>query len=84
MKSQSYMTRALRARDPRYATILGKLGYDRADVRPAAPLPMSEARHDSVEEMKALRTEYQKLVGRRAFNGWDADTIRTKVAEAKG
>lgn len=28
MKSQSYMTRALRARDPRFAHILGRLGYE--------------------------------------------------------
>jgi len=27
MKHQSYMNRALKARDPRYARILGKLGY---------------------------------------------------------
>lgn len=27
MKSQSYMTRALQARDPRFARILGRLGY---------------------------------------------------------
>jgi hypothetical protein len=37
MKSQSYMTRALRARDPRFATILGKLGYERSDMSAAEP-----------------------------------------------
>ena len=30
MKHQSYMNRALKARDPRYARILGKLGYSTA------------------------------------------------------
>jgi hypothetical protein len=35
MKSQSYMTRALRARDPRFATILGNLGYERGDLTAA-------------------------------------------------
>lgn len=28
MKHQSYLNRALKARDPRYARIMGKLGYD--------------------------------------------------------
>lgn len=28
MKHQSYLNRALKARDPRYARIFGKLGYD--------------------------------------------------------
>lgn len=37
MKSQSYMTRALRARDPRFANILGKLGYERSDMTAADP-----------------------------------------------
>lgn len=30
MKHQSYMNRALKARDPRFARILGKLGYSTA------------------------------------------------------
>ena len=28
MKHQSYLNRALKARDPRYARVFGKLGYD--------------------------------------------------------
>lgn len=28
MKHQSYLSRALRSRDPRYARLFGKLGYD--------------------------------------------------------
>lgn len=33
MKSDSYMTRALQARDPRFAKVLSRLGYRRADLR---------------------------------------------------
>lgn len=35
------------------------------------------------EDMKALRQEYEKVVGKRAFPGWDADTLRAKMAEAQ-
>ncbi|MEJ5020624.1 hypothetical protein WH297_12900 [Ochrobactrum vermis] len=75
MKSQSYMTRALQAQDPRYATILGKLGkkVTAPDPKPGQP----------VEDMAALRKEYQEIVGKRAFNGWDAATLKAKIAEAK-
>lgn len=39
MKHQSYMNRALKAHDPRYARIFGKLGYDTT----ALPLPDAAA-----------------------------------------
>ncbi len=75
MKSQSYMTRALQAQDPRYATILGKLGNKGTAPAPKARKP--------VDDMAALRKEYQEIVGKRAFNGWDAVTLKAKIAEAK-
>ncbi len=28
----------------------------------------------------ALREEYQRVFGKKAFNGWDADTLREKIA----
>ncbi len=31
-KNSKYMTRALKSRDPRFAKVLGKLGYDRRDM----------------------------------------------------
>lgn len=77
MKKSSYMTRAMQARDPRFATVLGKLGYERADLH------ASESA-SPVLDIKELRAEYQKVVGKRAFNGWDADTITAKIAEARG
>lgn len=46
MKHQSYMNRALKARDPRYARILGKLGYSTAALttetgEPQTPLAIT-------------------------------------------
>lgn len=46
MKHQSYMNRALKARDPRYARILGKLGYSTTALatevgKPQPPLPVT-------------------------------------------
>jgi len=32
MKSDTYMTRALRADDPRYERVLSRLGYGRSDL----------------------------------------------------
>lgn len=29
---------------------------------------------------EALRAEYQRIFGKRPFNGWDADTLREKIA----
>jgi hypothetical protein len=77
MKSLSYMDCALCAQDPRYARILGKLGYGRRDMRARETL-------DPEEELKALREEYQVAVGKRAYHGWDAETLKAKIAEAKG
>ncbi len=78
MRSQSYMTRAMRSRDPRFARILGKLGYERADMTPEEPAPEPE------DELRDLRAEYQRVIGKRAFNGWDAETLRSKIADAQG
>ncbi len=76
MKASNYMNRALKAHDPRFARILGKLGYERADI-----VSTDDAGADDVAQ---LRKEYQEVVGKRAFNGWDAATLKAKIAEAKG
>jgi len=34
-------------------------------------------------DLTALRAEYAAAVGKRPFNGWDADTLRAKINEAK-
>lgn len=56
MKSLSYMTRAMRAKDRRYVKILGKLGYgvatDEPELKPA-PKPKNgkskRRRHDPAD-----------------------------------
>ncbi|HZG65694.1 MAG TPA: hypothetical protein VEZ12_03070 [Herpetosiphonaceae bacterium] len=85
MKSLSYMDRALRARDPRYARILGRLGYGRRDMA-AAPVqePAKPAPAAPEGDLTALRAEYQRVVGKRPYHGWDAETLKAKIAEAKG
>ncbi|MDE4619625.1 hypothetical protein [Sinorhizobium meliloti] len=81
MKSQSYMTRAMSARDPRFATILGKLGYARGDM--VAQKPKAAPATSSDDPLPDLRKRYQDIVGKRAFHGWDAETLQAKIAEAK-
>lgn len=34
------------------------------------------------DELAGLRAEYQRIVGRRPFHGWDAATLREKMAAA--
>lgn len=47
----------------------------------------SDGRKDGSESggdaLKALRAEYHDVVGKRPFAGWDADTLRAKIDEAK-
>lgn len=73
-----YMDRALKAKDPRFARILGKLGYDRRDMMAA-----DEAGGSPADDLAALRAEYQDVVGKKAYHGWSADELRDKIAEAK-
>jgi len=72
MKHQSYFTRALKARDPRFARIFGKMGYATTDLVAAEP----EA--DPLDEVRQL---YTKVVGKKPYHGWDAETLHTKIAE---
>lgn len=71
MKKSTYMDRALRAKDPRFARILSKLGYERSDMQAGK------------DEMAELRAEYEKVVGKRPYMGWDKPTLEKKIAEAK-
>ncbi|HHX91369.1 MAG TPA: hypothetical protein GX700_16710 [Paracoccus sp.] len=73
MKHQSYYNRALRAQDRRYARVFEKLGYGTRDMVSAEP---------EVDDLTALRAEYQDVVGKRAYHGWSADDLRDKIAEA--
>lgn len=60
----------------RHAKILQRLGRGTYTTR--------DMRADREEaELSDLRAEYQEAVGKRAYHGWDADTIRKKIAEAR-
>jgi hypothetical protein len=72
MKSSMYMTRALRARDPRFARVLGKLGH-----APIGPVVDAE---DGEDIMKVLRAGYARLAGKKAYHGWDEARLRAKIA----
>lgn len=95
-----YMDRALRHRDPRYAQLLGKLGYstrhmvaaDDAVTAPAKPHPLEHdgdgrkggAKAGAGHDIKDLREQYQEIIGKRPFPGWDADELRKRIDEALG
>ena len=75
-KSSSYMDRAMRSADPRFARVLGKLGYQRSDMAAKTDAEKED------DELAELRSQYQEAVGKRAYHGWDASTLRDKIAEA--
>ena len=76
MKFDGYYHRALKAADRRYRQAFERMGYGRRDLRAAeAPKP-AEA-----DDMAELRAEYQRVVGKRPYMGWDAATLREKMAE---
>lgn len=66
MPGQDFQTK--NARDTKILTAIGK-----ARVKPV---------EDQSEEISALREEYQDKVGKRAFHGWDAATLREKIEAA--
>ena len=76
MTKSTYMDRAMRSADPRFARVLGKLGYQRTDLVAEAEAAEAE------DELTALRAQYQEVVGKRAYHAWDAETLREKIAEA--
>lgn len=42
---------------------------------------LAPAADEPVDEMTALRAEYFEKLGKRPFNGWDADTLHAKMTE---
>lgn len=75
----------------RYADVLRRLGrgtYTTRDmqaqpvVHPDAHAADPNVTEEALDELAALRAEYQEVVGKRAFHGWDADQLREKIAEA--
>ena len=81
-KSLRYGTRRLmaedgfqaRSRDARLLVAIGKARYATEDAKAADDPPL--------DDLASLRAEYQVKVGKKPFMGWDADTLRAKIAEA--
>lgn len=74
MKHNSYFTRAMAAKDRRYARVFGKMGYETTDLVPEEP---------SKDDIANLRETYEKVVGKRPFNGWGATQLAEKIAAAR-
>lgn len=79
MTKSTYMDRAMRARDPRYARILERLGYERRDMVPTAAASVEPVAQDA-GDIAALRAAYREKFGKRPFMGWDAGTLRDKLS----
>jgi hypothetical protein len=80
-KAMTYATRRLRAGD----TFTARTA---ADAR--VLIAVGRARHVNEPQsvgaergIDALRDEYQEVVGKKPYHGWDADTLAKKIADAK-
>ncbi|HLR78529.1 MAG TPA: hypothetical protein VK062_05720 [Burkholderiaceae bacterium] len=70
---QSYYNRAMQSPDRRFARVFEKMGYGAKQEEVKAP----------EDEKAALRAEYERVMGKRPFMGWDADKLRDKIAAAQ-
>jgi hypothetical protein len=89
-----YGTRMLQAGEPLTldaprARLLTAMGWV-TDKRPRQARPQLDHDGDGKAggspkptgaDLPALRQEYQAKFGKKAFNGWNADTLRAKIAE---
>lgn len=66
----------------RDANILQKLGRGTYMTRDMRAQPVVEPINADDDALTALRAQYQDVVGKRPFHGWDAETLREKIAEA--
>lgn len=73
-----YYNRALKHRDGRFAAILERIGYGN---RQMVTNETNEV-YEPEEDLTALRVEYQDVIGKKPYHGWDAETLREKIREA--
>jgi hypothetical protein len=81
-RPMTYATRRLRAGDAFSASnangrVLAAIGKAEIVSGP------SEAGGSDAEQLSDLRTQYQQKFDKKAYHGWDVDTIKNKIAEAK-
>jgi len=92
-RPMTYGTRRLKAGDgftaaSRDADLLQRLG--RARYVEAEPLGHDQdgkkggsKAPKKADDLKELRKQYQEVVGKKPFAGWDAETLKSKIAAAK-
>lgn len=80
-KNSTYMDRAMQHRDPRFARILGKLGYTTTDMAKAEtkPEPKLEPVEDTAADLTAMRSAYKEASGKFAHHTWDIAAIKAKL-----
>lgn len=61
----------------RYADILRRMKRGTYITR-----DMQAEQRRTDEELTELRAQYQDVVGKRPFHGWDADELRARIASA--
>lgn len=94
MKHAGYRTRAMQARDPRYAQIFDVLDgvgntappevtttKPKPPAAPPKPDQAAPAAESGKDDLTALRAEYEATIGKRPFMGWDAETLQQKISE---
>lgn len=70
--------------EKRYASILQKLGrgtYMTRDMRAQSAIAVDAAAVLDDCNLAALRAEYQSVVGKRPYHGWDEQMLRGKISE---
>lgn len=89
-RNMTYATRRLQAGDvfyakPNEARLLIAIKKAREDREPGKVPPPPQSLMQKVsgeDDMKALRTAYQKKMGKRPYNGWDAAELQRRIDEA--
>lgn len=71
--NEHQLKRLAEAKDPRFQRIAAKMGYKTRAMQ-AGP---------GVDDLAAARAEYEAKMGKKPFHGWDAKTIREKMAGAE-
>lgn len=74
--------------DRRFAKVLTRMGratYLTRDMVAQEPIqsPAPAPADPEDDELTGLRADYYRAFGKRAFHGWDADTLLAKIAESK-
>lgn len=68
----------------RYADVLRRLGrgtYTTRDMRAQSAIAVDAAVVFDDGNLAALRAEYQSVVGKRPYHGWDEQMLRAKISK---